>query len=470
MKAIKQTECGSGPNSACFPKFKRLKYSYGQMLGADDFLTEQNFFREKFKLHNRCLHGYGTVCGLMVMPEPNEPHCESESDTERRTLQETYETLKQKKAQAAQQGDTKKAQDLDCEIEKLCRELEKYPECGSETHQCPKVLIECGLALDCEGNELIVRRSLEVDIWQYLNPEDRNIVQENCGCGGTTVYLSLCYCELPVDPFRPVVSNACGTTPGCTPGKLLDMVRVHITTKCPTLDTRCETCCEPCQDPCLLLARIDHFKPGHKLKAEQIHNRVRRLVDIPYSFTTITGINWKHGKSYDEDEVTKLFNDGLEVQFSRPVLKSTLTPGVIDIWTIEGGRGKHGGIYNVDVELDYGSDEDIKSTCSVRIISSSDDCPDPGDRLIIIIRAAFILDECCRPVDGAHVGGRVPLINLEEGEDCGHYNNLSDDCPIPLHGYGPWTSGTGYPGANFESWFCVSQPASKSGKSPRTLE
>ena len=470
MKAIKQTGCGSGSISACFPEFKRLKYSYGQMLGADDFHTEQNYFREKFKLHNRCLHGYGTVCGLMVVPEPNEPLCESENDREKRAVLKALELLKEQKVIAAKNSDLENAKKLDCEIEKLCRELEKYPECGSKTHQCPKVLIECGLALDCEGNELIVRRPLEVNIWHYLNQDDRKIVQDNCGCDGTTLYLSLCYCELPVDPFRPVVSDACGTTPGCKPGKLLDMVRVQITTKCPTLDARCETCCEPCLDPCLLLARIDHYKPDHALNSEKIHNGVRRLIDIPYSYTTITGINWLHGTTYDEDKVSKLFSEGLEVQFSRPVLKSTLTPGVVDIWTIQGGGGRHGDIYNVDVELDYGSDENIKSTYSMRIILQTDDCPDPGDRLIIIIRAAFILDECCKPVDGAHVGGRVPLINLEEGEDCGHYNNLSADCSMPPHGYGPWTSGTGYPGANFESWFCVSKPASKSGKPPRTQE
>ena len=43
------------------PDLRRLNYFFGQMLGVDDFRGEQSYFRDKHKLHNRCLHGYGTV-------------------------------------------------------------------------------------------------------------------------------------------------------------------------------------------------------------------------------------------------------------------------------------------------------------------------------------------------------------------------------------------------------------------------
>ena len=86
------------------PQFDRLNYFYGQMLGACDFQTEQSYFRDKMKLHNRCLHGYGTVCGLLVeVPRPK-------------------------------------------------------PECPPEVAEAI-VVIEPGIALDIEGNELIVRDS-----------------------------------------------------------------------------------------------------------------------------------------------------------------------------------------------------------------------------------------------------------------------------------------------------------------------
>ncbi len=44
----------------------RVNYFFGQLLDVDDFTTEQNYFRGKFRRHNRRLHGWGTVTGLGV--------------------------------------------------------------------------------------------------------------------------------------------------------------------------------------------------------------------------------------------------------------------------------------------------------------------------------------------------------------------------------------------------------------------
>jgi len=48
------------------PPLKRLRYTHGQVLTAEDFLLEQEYFREKLKLHNKSLHGFGIVSGLDV--------------------------------------------------------------------------------------------------------------------------------------------------------------------------------------------------------------------------------------------------------------------------------------------------------------------------------------------------------------------------------------------------------------------
>ncbi len=45
---------------------KRVRYYTGMLLSADDLQAEQDYQQEKRKLHNRCLHGYGVVCGLDV--------------------------------------------------------------------------------------------------------------------------------------------------------------------------------------------------------------------------------------------------------------------------------------------------------------------------------------------------------------------------------------------------------------------
>jgi hypothetical protein len=49
-----------------FPKLKRNRYFVGKVLSADDFETEQQYFVNRLKLHNRFLHGYGVVSGLNV--------------------------------------------------------------------------------------------------------------------------------------------------------------------------------------------------------------------------------------------------------------------------------------------------------------------------------------------------------------------------------------------------------------------
>ena len=47
-------------------KLQRVLYFTGQLLSEDDFKTEQYYFIEKHRLHNRHLHGWGVVNGLEV--------------------------------------------------------------------------------------------------------------------------------------------------------------------------------------------------------------------------------------------------------------------------------------------------------------------------------------------------------------------------------------------------------------------
>lgn len=45
---------------------KRPNYTFGMVLGADELTQEHVYLHEKHKLHNRALHGYGTVSGLKL--------------------------------------------------------------------------------------------------------------------------------------------------------------------------------------------------------------------------------------------------------------------------------------------------------------------------------------------------------------------------------------------------------------------
>ncbi len=54
------------PGSRKPDPWKRVNYTRGLVLGVDEFVQEQAFFLGKDHLHNRMLHGYGTVAGLQV--------------------------------------------------------------------------------------------------------------------------------------------------------------------------------------------------------------------------------------------------------------------------------------------------------------------------------------------------------------------------------------------------------------------
>jgi hypothetical protein len=54
------SDCGD------LPLRDRLNYLLGQVLGVSEFQQEQTYFLHKSRLHNRSLHGYGTVWGLAV--------------------------------------------------------------------------------------------------------------------------------------------------------------------------------------------------------------------------------------------------------------------------------------------------------------------------------------------------------------------------------------------------------------------
>jgi hypothetical protein len=45
---------------------ERTRFHSGQLLTAEDFTREQNYFREKVQRHNRTLHGFGVVSGFEV--------------------------------------------------------------------------------------------------------------------------------------------------------------------------------------------------------------------------------------------------------------------------------------------------------------------------------------------------------------------------------------------------------------------
>ncbi|MDJ0653698.1 MAG: hypothetical protein QNJ40_06080 [Xanthomonadales bacterium] len=454
------------------PEFERLSYFFGQMLSAADFRTEQSYFREKMKLHNRCLHGYGIICGLGVRVVPEEECCEPEKEQKRERLRRKLEKCR-RRIEAIEEGLesgeerererlVEELKELQAKEERLRRKLEEL-DCGMPPRKPKgaKVVVGCGLALDCCGNELILRDDVTVDLWCALSPADKAaLADQECG----SIYLSICYCAEPTHPTRPVVPDSCGALSDCNYGKYRDSIKFRITTTPPEVDERCEPCCDPCIDECVLLARIPWN--GGSLGEPDLSGR--RSLTL-YQHATISGISWQHGATYSPDEAKDVLGtetpagrtEGMEVQFSRPVLAETLTSGVVDLWRIQGGSGLSGVISHV--AGDYVDKPASGLITSFKYRDQTGETMNSGDRLLVIIRADFILDACCRPLDGNHVGGRVPqlpaYVKNGESEECeehepGDEESAEQPCSHPP-GQGPWASGNGVGGGSFESWIYI---------------
>ncbi|MCU7934047.1 MAG: hypothetical protein KZQ99_04095 [Candidatus Thiodiazotropha sp. (ex Dulcina madagascariensis)] len=451
------------------PEFERLNYFYGQMLSVSDFRSEQDYFREKLKLHNRCHHGWGVVCGLQVAPIEAENPCPPDDCDDWQKLCEEIKALDAEIAatealigsNALSEEELQKAKQKLQELHEQRERLQRRQECTPPS-QRPRgdkpgdVLIHCGIALDCCGNELIVRQPIVVDLSKMLGAGEIRRCEEQGD--PVDVYLSLCFCEQPTFPSRPVIPDSCGSLSECNYGKYRESTGIRVSLEAPSSDDSCGGCCESCQEACVVLARI-RWQPGADVTAEAIECGIRRPLSL-YPPTVITGISWQHGALYTPNTAKTLLGtefqgsrtDGLEIHFSRPVYTETLKPGVIDLWRIQGGSGLRGVISNMEGSF-VGLSGD--KTDKVFFRDDTGETLNSGDRVLITIRCNFILDGCCQPVDGFHVGGRVPQLPDYMGKFENGNLQQPEHCLIPPGGCAPWRSGNRQPGGSFESWFYV---------------
>lgn len=124
-----------------YSNFKRTRYFHGMLLTDRDFREEQIYHNEKRKLLNRMLHGWGVVCGLGI--EATGP--------------------------------------------------------GSS-----KIKITPGMALDCNGNEIVVCENIEMDLKDEICLSAQIKEKEKCPEavkeGERKYYICIKYNEAPTDP------------------------------------------------------------------------------------------------------------------------------------------------------------------------------------------------------------------------------------------------------------------------------
>ncbi|MDB5934415.1 MAG: hypothetical protein JWQ01_1759 [Massilia sp.] len=443
------------------PDFERLQFYYGRSLTVADLQSEQQYFLEKMRLHTRCFYGMGIVCGLGVTPVPVQEECESEDDRRRREVARQLRGIESRLAQLEQeQGADAERSKLAAEQEGLQREYERW-RCDHPHHKPEPacVSVDCGWAVDCEGREIIVRSAQVVDLRSLLSREDRREIEraERGECTRPVVELTICYCEQQSYPSRPIVQDNCDLPQKCRYGRVREGYRFRASLRHQAPDTRCGTCCEPCETECVVLAHIA-WPVDDPIGVADIDWRPRREIGV-YQSATIDGISWVHGAHYDAAGAKIVLGtgqrgnsrtDGIEVHFSKPVYAETLQPGVVDLWRVQGGKGLAGVISQI--EGSYVDKPESGLIDGFKFRDDSGETLNQGDRVLIQVRSNFILDACCKPVDGEHVGGLVP--QLAAYLDAAKATCLPPRPPC-AHRPQPWTSGNGRPGATFESWFFI---------------
>lgn len=155
--------------AAALPPNKRVNYTYGMILGVDEFRQEQQHFEWKHQLGNRLLHGYGTVCGLHVSQRPPEP-------------------------------------------------------AGTDI----EIVVERGYAISPQGHWIWVDRTLcaRLDEWVQQHKEDQPAFDTP---GQHTVYVQLCYEECLTD-LVPVAGQPCASDEDSrAPSRILESFHAALT-------------------------------------------------------------------------------------------------------------------------------------------------------------------------------------------------------------------------------------------------
>ena len=429
------------------PELRRLRYFHGQLLGARDFRREQRYLRDKLMLQLRYLLGYGVVCGLLAEPVPAKPGCEPDEDDRAEEPPEKAAGAAEETAQQEATGTAEEAAGAPEGQETASAEAEQSAAEGAgPEHHRPhraKIRVTGGLGVDCLGHEVVVHSGCEIDLWDALPVDERVKLH-----GPATLWVGIEYDERAVEPTRMVYDDACGGGQDCDFGYTEECYALRVTATRPDRDRRCGIC-EGCEDPVLWLARIDDVDWHRPIRREQVHMGIRRPFGLRVP-TVITGVNWLHGHTYSVDETQLLLGTfdharGLQVEFSDEVHTRSLRRGVVEIQVIEGGAGRNASTWYMGGTFEGLPDEEF--TRGFRYRQQTREVLQDQDRVLITIRTGFILDRCCRPVDGTNVGGRVPLIGGGGPEH--------EFCQVPPSGIGPWTSGSGAGGATFESWFFV---------------
>jgi len=361
---------------------ERNLFFTGKLMTARDFRDETAYLRSRIQLHNRLFVGTGVVCGLQIVEH-------------------------------------------------------ELPECRSRW-----VVVRAGLAIDCCGHEVVLpedtRLRIAADSWQPASEE-------------TCFVVCIRYVEHEVECV-PVLDDSCAcTNPGVHASRVREVGELHVL---PLDETYPEGCwprhstageCRGCDDPEeAAVGCLDPDCPcGHCVPIGVVEVRECEPIEIGAepppgprsagaSLTHIVGCSWTHGGDLQLGELAGPLDGELRVKFDRKLLPAD---------SGESGTGVNLATFVVqyvqsqaDLEylepadgyprLDETGCEAIFRLPAERLTRRGRSSLLPGTRVLVTVRCDFLLDCRAQPVDGNHLGGRLP-------------------------------TGDGVPGGTFESWFTL---------------
>jgi hypothetical protein len=377
---------------ATIPDLERLCYFFGQLLEPADFRAEQHYFATLLSLLGRYTAGWGVACGLDVRVTAESP-----------------------------------------------------PDCDDKDERQQLVLtVTEGVAIDCCGRLVVLRKAYHCRLDRLLDTVERDAL-----LAGKTLYVSIEHVERLVRPTRGL-ADVCDPLTGTQYGRIRDEARVAVSLE-PPKHRGCDTCLAPCTDPRVLLASVRLANPPRP-STVVVRTDLRRLLAL-HELATITDVGWVHGGRYERRQAELLLSDGFGLRFSRPISAASLREGVIDLVIYEGGTGRRDALYFKSVKLE--TTPGAKFVTEVFVSVSQPEGYQVGDRIHLSVRCDFLLDECCRAVSGAHLGGGVPFDKGLARGKAGHPDVPALVCKSPPDRSGPWRSGNGVEGGVWESWIKV---------------
>jgi hypothetical protein len=400
--------CDETVDDACalVPQFEHLNYFFGQLLGPEDFRAEHDFFASKLAVMQRWTVGYGVVCGLEVTIE--------------------------------------RAED--------CAPVDEFDRI--------ELVVGAGVAVDCDGRILVVRKPLRRRLRTLVPPRRPRSPISDCDDPSEleTLYIALSFATHKHRAVRPMAQDPCAPPGGKEWARTIECTEIVVSTEAPV--ETCDQCCDACFDAAVVIARLDRCD---ETTGYLVDMSVRRML-ARHTLTTITGSSWQHGASYAPDDADRLLQDGLVVRFSRGVRVASIADGVVDLIVYEGGGGRRDNWNYRTLELAPmapPNDEDAV-TSELWFRYTGNDRLSIGDRIGIVIRCDFLLDECCLAVDGNHIGGAIPWFEPTDApDDWAEPRVVEPILPGRMPACAPpdrpaiWTSGNGTQGGIFESWFFV---------------